>query len=92
MKIKPKIIDELLEINKAKDKDTHSHKCNINPVQEQDIISETDDDIWKCFDNIVNNSTSDNSNNSSFDFEDSSNTAFKRQTNQVTEVKINCNL
>lgn len=72
-KAKQWIIDELLAIIQSPKiiKTIHSHNENL---QKQDIISKTHDDIWKCFDDIVNNSKSDDSS-----FEDSSSkTSFER--------------
>lgn len=80
-KVKQWIITELLEINNTvieNDKtNTQSHDSRF---QKQDI-SESHDDIWKCFDDIINNSKSDNDNN----FEDSSSETFNRQSSDRTE-------
>lgn len=83
-KAKQWIIDELLAMNNTASEDyennTHSHNGNL---QKQDIISETHDDIWKCFDDIVNNSKSDDSS-----FEDSSSkTSFERQSSDRSKKK-----
>lgn len=85
-KAKQWIIDELLETNNRATEDyennTHSQ---VSLLQEQDMISETHDDIWKCFDDIVNNSKSDNDNSS---FEDSSsNISFTRQPSGRSKKK-----
>ncbi|XP_011707970.1 PREDICTED: zinc finger BED domain-containing protein 1-like [Wasmannia auropunctata] len=88
-KAKQWIIDELLEINNTITKDDENIENNtqnhVSPLQKQDIISETHDDIWKCFDDIINNSKSDTDNSS---FEDSSSsTTFKRQPSDRSKKK-----
>lgn len=86
-KAKQWIIDELLETNNRliKDYENNTQSHNVSSLQKQDIISETHDDIWKCFDDIVNNSKSDNDNSS---FEDSSSkTSFKRQPSDKSKKK-----
>lgn len=88
-KAKQWIIDELLEINNritedVNDKDKRQNH-DISSLQTQDIISETHDDIWKCFDDIVNSSKSENDNSS---FEDSSETTFRRQPSDRSIKKI----
>ncbi|XP_011858965.1 PREDICTED: zinc finger BED domain-containing protein 4-like [Vollenhovia emeryi] len=69
----------------TEDNENSTQNHNVNPLQNHDITSETHDDIWKCFDDIVNNSNSDNDNSS---FEDSSSqTSFKRQPTDRTNKK-----
>jgi len=60
-KAKQWIIEELLEVNKGVTNDTENNtqSHNVSSPQERDVISETHEDIWKCFDDIVNNSKSD---------------------------------
>ncbi|XP_018366612.1 PREDICTED: zinc finger BED domain-containing protein 4-like [Trachymyrmex cornetzi] len=80
-KVKQWIITELLEMNNTVIEDDENNMQNHdNPLQKQDI-SETQDDIWKCFDDIINNSKLDNDNN----FEDSSSETFNRQSSDRTE-------
>ncbi|KYN02015.1 Zinc finger BED domain-containing protein 4 [Cyphomyrmex costatus] len=75
------IITELLEMNNTVIEDINNTQSNISSFQKKNI-SETRDDIWKCFDDIINNSKSDNDNN----FEDpSSETLFKNQPSDRTE-------
>lgn len=88
-KAKQWIIDELLETNNTATEDyenkTHSH--NVSFLQKQDIITETHDDIWKCFDDIVNNSKSDNDNSSFEDSSSSSKISFERQPSDRSKKK-----
>ncbi|EZA57989.1 hypothetical protein X777_01997 [Ooceraea biroi] len=61
-KAKQWIIDELLETNRVtEDYENNTQSHNVSPLPNQDIISETHNDIWKCFDDIVCRSTVDRS-------------------------------
>lgn len=88
-KAKQWIIDELLEINNKINEEyenIENDTQSISPLKKQDIISETHNDIWKCFDDIINNSKSDDS---SFEFEDlESKKSFKRQPSDKSKKKI----
>jgi len=79
-KVKQWIITELFEMNNTVIEDDKNNMQSHDPLQKQNI-SETQDDIWKCFDDIINNSKSDNDNN----FEDSSSETFNRQSSDRTE-------
>lgn len=87
-KAKQWIIDELLETNNKATENfkNNTQSQNVSPLQKQDIISETHDDIWKCFDDLVNSSKSDSDNSS---FENSlSKTSFKRQPSDRSKKQI----
>ncbi|XP_039311284.1 zinc finger BED domain-containing protein 4-like [Solenopsis invicta] len=79
-------IEELLEVNKRVTNDTENNtqSHNVSSLQEQNVISETHEDIWKCFDDIVNNSKSDTDNSN---LDDSESISFERQPSERSKKK-----
>jgi len=74
-------------VNKGVTNDTENNtqSHNVSSPQERDVISETHEDIWKCFDDIVNNSKSDTDNSN---LDDSlSITPFERQPSDRSKKK-----